>query len=260
MLDNGKIVEYASAYTDEAFRLDVFSKIDSTNKFLTAKAKDYEKSQTWAVTADWQTAGLGRRGKTWLSSPGNISFSVLNYFNQPATELVGLSLVAGISVATVLRELTGLQCYLKWPNDIIVDDAKMVGLLIEVVRNSNYDCRAVTGIGINYKTIDNSLAYGQKVTSIQDLCTNPPSRNQIIGAILGRMLTNYKNYIASGLHGFLHQWQLLDYLAGREVKVLLADNDIIGMAQGISETGELIVQVGGKVQRFSSGDVSVRRQ
>ena len=171
-----------------------------------------------------------------------------------------MSLVTGVTVAAVLKELADIDCQLKWPNDVMVDDAKLAGILIEVPKAAtSSSCRVVTGIGINHAEFTGELETGQAVISISGLGAGHISRECIIGALVTRLLENQQQYTHEGLSAFSHQWANLDYLAGKPVRVLLGDREEMGIARGISDSGELKVQIGDTVNTFNSGDVSVRK-
>ncbi len=254
---NSKDIQKYIVGLNNKFHIEVYPELASTNLFLSSKAQVLNKDAV-VIVADHQTAGVGRQGKQWLSTPGNISFSVLTHFDLPPGKLMGLSLVTGLSVARVLRDLIDLDCYLKWPNDIYVDDSKLAGLLIEVVNCSSNKSSVITGIGLNYKAMKVS-EYDQPVIGLEDLRAELPSRSQLIGCILTALINNYGKYHNKGLVEFLPQWRKADYLYGREVKIIQQQKEVFGIAQGLSELGELLVDVDGHIIRYNSGDVSIRR-
>ena len=259
-LDVGEIRRIAGLHGASELTLEVYSELPSTSRLLMEKCSAGEQVAPFVIIADWQTGGVGRRGKSWLSVPGNISFSVLDHFDLPVARLMAVSLVTGVTVATVLRELAGIDCRLKWPNDVIVENSKLAGLLIEVPKSTAEFSKVVTGIGINYKLPDGVGAVGQAVTSIAGLCEKPPSRNDIIGNILGRLQKNYQDYQQNGLRNFVQQWHELDYLYDKPVRIIQGDSQLEGVARGVSENGELLVWIDDKLRSFHSGEVSVRRR
>src|SRR5882672_5073771 len=104
------------------------------------------------LLADEQTAGRGRRGRRWHSAPGaGLTFSLAVALRRPLRELAALPLVAGVAVARALHSLGVARAALKWPNDLVVDGAKLGGILVET-RMQGGASLAVIGIGINFET------------------------------------------------------------------------------------------------------------
>src|SRR5882672_1867897 len=126
----------------------VLAQCDSTNTVL---IQENPKSPV-LLAAEEQTAGRGRRGRRWHGTPGcDIAFSVARRSVRPARELASLSLVAGVAAAKALRAFGVTQAALKWPNDLVVDGAKLGGILVETRRQGSASL-AVIGIGINFET------------------------------------------------------------------------------------------------------------
>lgn len=258
-MDLDNITHYFRPDIAEQVRLDVVPELPSTNRTLAERARTLDTGKTHVLVADIQTAGVGRRGKQWLSKAGNISFSVLSHFDLPIGKMTGLSLVTGVTVAQVLKNLTGIQSALKWPNDVMVNDGKLAGLLIEVPRSTYNSCDIVTGIGINYVAFRGDEQVGQRAISICDLGGGHVTRSELIGHLVSDLIANYAIYETQGLSAFMQQWNELDYLHGKDVTVLLGEKQIYGVAKGLSGSGELLVKIDGKLQSFNSGDVSVRK-
>jgi len=123
-----------AAGDDTRWNVEVFDQLPSTNDYLRHKPAARADGNVIELCAtDWQTAGHGRRGKQWSSQPGNVTFTLRQTLQRPASELLGLSLVTGIAVATVLKHGLGVPAQIKWPNDIMVDERKLGGLLIELM-------------------------------------------------------------------------------------------------------------------------------
>lgn len=257
-LDRELILQNVSDAAD-SIEVEVFDQLPSTNRYLGESTKNASSQCSRLVVADSQTAGVGRRGKNWVSEPGNISMSLLSYFEVPPSRLMGLSLIAGVTVASVLRENASIDCQLKWPNDILVDGAKLAGILIEIPQSSLSSCTIVTGIGVNYKVLAEDCGIEQQTASLESAGALL-SRCELIGKIASGLLVNYPAYCQYGLSAFAGSWDALDYLKGKPVTVFLHDKNIKGVAVGISEKGELLVDIDGNIRTFNSGEVSVRRR
>ena len=175
--------------------VEVFDRLPSTNRYLAELGrraltveKTAEKTGSSNVSlprlcvVDWQTDGSGTRGKPWLSARGNITLSLLEDLSREPGRLLGLSLVTGIAVAQVLESLTGIRIQLKWPNDLIVADAKLGGVLTELLSPFGVSTtRVVTGIGINLRESDVLPPDGLPPIALESLSSTLPTRSQLVG-------------------------------------------------------------------------------
>src|SRR5260221_9055357 len=131
----------AGAIALPQFEVRVLERCGSTNALLLKERKG-----GLLLAAEQQTAGRGRRGRRWYSAPGNgVTFSLSRTVRRPLRELAGLSLVAGVAVARALRAL-GVRAALKWPNDVVVGEAKLGGILVET-RGNEREVLAGSGLG-----------------------------------------------------------------------------------------------------------------
>jgi len=177
--------------------VDVFDQLPSTNDFLKENTLPTRGQVTEVCATDWQTAGHGRRGKDWSSQRGNVTFTVRQRIAQPAVELLGMSLVAGIAVVTVLRERLGVQAELKWPNDVLVDGQKLGGLLIELVSvaGSPQSTDVITGIGLNVRHQAEFDGLGIGATSLERLGLSPEiDRHELIAAVAASVASLYVEF------------------------------------------------------------------
>ncbi len=260
LLNSNRILALVDPQFRNDLELEVFSSITSTNHYLLESAKTDSLEKSRVVIADRQTAGVGRRGKAWISRPGNISFSMLSHFQLPLAKMMGLSLVTGVTVAEVLKNVCDVECRLKWPNDVLLEDAKLAGILIELCRSARQMCSAVTGIGINTASGDTLAEIDQPIVSLADKMASGIERNEIIARLIESLLKNYRHYEHSGLNPFADRWAGLDCLAGKSVSIVSTDRTLEGIAAGVAKNGELLVRIDGKLRAFNSGDVSVRHR
>ncbi len=207
----------------------VVERCASTNTVLLA-----ESSPTPALlAAETQTAGRGRRGRRWHSTPGaDITFSLARRMARPARELPALSLVAGVAVATVLRT-HGAPCVaLKWPNDLMIGGAKLGGILVETRADL-----AVIGVGINCNPAD-----GLERRLRRRLAALPyaASRNHLIQEIARVLLEALERFDARGFEAVRTQWETMDAHAGQRLRVRLADGrSLSGIGAGLAPDGAL---------------------
>src|SRR5882762_5867498 len=185
----------------------------STNAVLLAEGKP-----DVLLAAQVQTAGRGRRGRRWYSARGaGVTFSLSAVIRRPARELAGLSLVAGVAAARALRALGVAQAALKWPNDLVVDGAKLGGILVET-RGSF----AVIGLGINCRrdaALETRLR--RPIAALEQFI--PVDRNRLIERIAQSLLEALATFQARGLEPLLREWERMDAHAGKRLRVRLAD-------------------------------------
>jgi BirA family biotin operon repressor/biotin-[acetyl-CoA-carboxylase] ligase len=151
---------------------------------------------------------------------------------------------------------------LKWPNDIWFQDRKIGGVLIELRAEASGPAHVVIGVGINVSlpaAIRLEIeAGGVRVAAAADACAAPPSRNLLAGAILDELLSMLEQFEHEGFAAFRDEWTALDALSGRPARVLLADSIVSGIARGVDHEGALLLDTGERLQRFVSGEASLR--
>ena len=265
LLDKSAIVESMPAATRGALeRVEVMLTVDSTNRYLAdveAPAVDHAA----LCAAELQTAGRGRRGRSWVAPFGSgICMSLSWQFAEAPPTFSALSLAVGVAVVRGLRKLGAQQVGLKWPNDLIVNHRKLGGILIEMQGESAGPARVVIGIGINMQmpTAVRLKLAEQQATLLADLHEvlheKTPTRNHVIGAVSGELIGVLQEFARHGFAPFADEWRSLDTLAGAPVKVLTAAQTTSGTARGVDGDGTLLVEVNGELRRFVSGDVSLR--
>ncbi|MFT4256323.1 MAG: bifunctional biotin--[acetyl-CoA-carboxylase] ligase/biotin operon repressor BirA [Pseudoxanthomonas sp.] len=243
--------------------LDVAWVLDSTNSELLRR--DTPTSGCAVLLAECQTGGRGRRGRSWASPlAAHLYLSLARQFSGGLARLGGLSLAAGIAVAEALHDCGFGQVRLKWPNDLVVGNRKLGGLLVEGGGNAVLSCtadpvRAVIGIGVNVRMpAAFAAAIDQPWLDLQALSARPPSRNALAAALLSKLLPALEDFDAQGLAPFLPRYAALDALAGREIDVHVGDGVRHGIAVGIAEDGALRVRFDDGERRIHAGEVSVR--
>lgn len=238
--------------------LEIHPSLPSTNTHLLETAADRPAASV--CLAEAQTAGRGRLGRAWSSPFGdNIYLSLLWRFER-GESLSGLSLAAGVAVVRGLEELgfPGLQ--LKWPNDILWQECKLGGILIEAVSEPQGQCIAVIGLGLNLwlspaaaSTIDQPWVDARRI-----LGEALPSRNLIVAKLLGKLLALLNGYSKLGLMPWLEDWRCLNCVLGRRVEVTLAGQSYEATAVDVTEEGLLVLQRGDLRQILAAGDVRLR--
>ena len=238
--------------------------VESTNTLLLERAPPAAGFAT-ASLAELQTKGRGRRGREWLHSfGGGIALSMSWHFRDMPRDLSALSLAAGVAVARALERAGARRIGLKWPNDLWFEDRKVGGILIEMRSEAAGPAFVVIGIGLNVANPPESLqaieATGVKAAAIAQSCAVPPSRNAVAGLVIDEMLEMLPRFSLQGFVPYRTAWSDGDALAGRSIRVVVGDAEIAGIARGIDADGGLLVEVGGAVKKFVSGEVTLRLQ
>ncbi len=231
--------------------------LDSTNTALLAEIPP--KQGVRVLLAERQQGGRGRLGRPWASPlAANLYLSLDRQFEGGLARLAGLSLVAGIAAAEALREVTGLDIRLKWPNDLWLDGRKLGGLLVEGGGEHGGPARAVIGLGLNVRMPE---AFGRDIDQAWiDLAARcePPSRNTLVAALISAWVPALEAFDREGLASFLPRWQALDALVGQRIRVINGNQVWDAEALGLASDGGLRVRDGQGERTVYSGEVSVR--
>lgn len=211
------------------------------------------------IAAEEQTAGRGRRGRRWHSAPGaGVTFSLGRRIRRPVRELAALSLVAGVAAARALRALGVRAAGLKWPNDLVVDGAKLGGILVETRSQgdrASQGVHAVIGIGINCRrTPGLETRLRRRIAWLEQYVEIP--RNLLIQRIALALLEALDAFETHGLGTLRAQWEAMDAHAGQRLRVRLADGRTLsGIASGLTEEGSLQLRTRRGVRAVTSGRV-----
>jgi len=213
------------------------------------------------VVADSQQKGRGRLGRKWESPPGvNIYMSIILRPKIEPKEATLITIMAAVACATALRRVTGLHVTIKWPNDLMVSDKKIGGILSELKTDHGRIIYAVVGIGINVNVdIDTYPADVQEVaTSVKNETGMSYSREVVISKILNEIDYWYKILNGMGKGMLLLEWQKLTSTLGREVKVTVGKETFTGLAESIDSEGMLILRLpSGMLKKINSGDLTI---
>ncbi|MEP6883639.1 MAG: biotin--[acetyl-CoA-carboxylase] ligase [Gammaproteobacteria bacterium] len=242
--------------------LELLFEVDSTNTRLLGSAPP-PAGRADACSSELQHAGRGRRGRPWIAPFGaGVALSVAWTFRDGASSLAALSLAVGVAVARALARAGAVGMSLKWPNDIWFEDRKVGGVLIELRAEAGGSAHVVIGVGINVALTAEARrdieVSGVAVAAVADACGTAPSRNLVVGAILDELLSMLVGFEREGFAAFRDAWMALDAIRGRTVQVLLADQHLYGTARGVDREGALLLETGNGVQRFVSGEASLR--
>ena len=198
-----------------------------------------------------QTEGRGRQGRSWKASEGGIYMTVLIKPDRISENIPALTLMAGLCVARVIPE-----SWIKWPNDIVLGDKKVAGILTEskIVGKSG---NIAVGIGINANNTYFCGDLAEKATSIYLFSGKKQSETELVTGVYNGLLRLYKNF-DKGFSSFSDEYRERCITLNREIVVMKDGKECVMTAKDIGNNGELIAESGGKTERIAFGEVSVR--
>jgi len=234
-----------------------FDEILSTNAFLLQNVNELNSGDI--CVAEYQSAGRGRRGRTWISPYGCHLYSSM-YWNlkQGMAQAAGLSLVVACSLVRALESFNIEGLGVKWPNDIYLNEKKLAGVLIEMNGQADSHCHLVIGIGIN---VSMSQAQGLKIDqpwSDLSLQNSNLNKTDLMVALQKQLHQDLIEFESRGMRAFLPRWKGIDIFYGREVKLLMGENQVAGICRGIDETGAIILETNNGIEAFVGGEISLR--
>ena len=235
----------------------VHGAVDSTNTWLLERSA--ELASPYACLSEHQLAGRGRRGRVWTdASERDVCLSLLRRFAPAGVRTQGgLSLAVGVAAVRALEAAGARAVGLKWPNDIVWRDRKLGGILIEgSVAGTAWT--AVIGIGLNVRADAAAPNPRGGRVHLESVLETRVSRNRLAALLIAEVLAECARFETDGAGPALDAWRALDATRGRRVNVETAFGVVPGVARGVDETGELLVEVDGTIRRFVSADVSLR--
>jgi BirA family biotin operon repressor/biotin-[acetyl-CoA-carboxylase] ligase len=242
-----------SRFTDIRF----FDEIPSTNSELVAEARLGGPEGVVAV-ADWQSAGRGRLGRSWSARPGTaLLVSVLLRPRMPVEELGLVTMTVALAAADGVERVAGFRPGLKWPNDLVVGDRKLAGVLAESAPGG-FDVAVVVGVGLNVSAGAFPPELAGAATTCEEEAGRPVDRAEVLVAFLDALETRYSGlFSAGGSEQTLTDYRAGSATLGRRVRVELADGTAVeGTADQIAWNGHLVVvDDGGGHVSVSAGDV-----
>jgi BirA family biotin operon repressor/biotin-[acetyl-CoA-carboxylase] ligase len=239
---------------------DVPQFVSSTNDVVAKNLAQQNQSGIVCIT-EMQGAGRGRRGREWLSPPaGNFYGSVGWIFNDGFSVIEGLSLAVGVAVIKAMESVGARGLELKWPNDVLHQGKKLAGILIEMTGEIGGACQVVVGVGVNLQlpeTVKQQIT--QPVTDLYTICNSAVDRQQITAAIISELITLLNNYEKTGFSQWQNDWLRYDAFNNKPVLVSGLEKPLQGIARGVDEHGNLLLDVEGEMVKIYGGEVSLRQ-
>lgn len=246
----------------------------STNDDLLGRWRAGELIDPVARIAYKQTAGKGRAGRSWLANPeDSLCFSLAFPFKRTPAELSGLSLLVGLAVISGIAQacdlseskLHELGLRLKWPNDLLLNNAKLAGILIEGGQAKAGDSTwMIIGVGINLRNtekIESNLANGLRASSLSQMTDSLPDIEYLWLKLIASLEYHLTEFDLHGFKPCMESWIKWDAYRDQAVCISGAGKDAIyGITKGVDESGALILQQENKTIAIHAGDVSLRIQ
>lgn len=240
--------------------LEIIDYATSTNALLLQRAASGAPSGSM-LAAEWQSAGRGRLGRPWRTGLGDaLTFSLLWRFGCGVGALSGLSLAVGVAVLRALHELGVREVGLKWPNDIMLGEDKLAGILLESQGDMLGPSAVVIGIGLNL-TVSEALraAIDQPVSDLAAAGVALAERNRVLGLLLKHLLHVLDEFPVQGFRGLRAEWERNHAYRQRAVALTLPDGTrVTGQVRGVTEEGALRVATAAGEQVFHAGEISLR--
>ncbi len=245
-------------------------KVSSTNSMAKDLAIKGVKNGS-VVIADMQEKGRGRNGKIWISPPGrNIYMSIILRPKFSPEDARGMTMLAAVSAADAILEITSLMPQIKWPNDILINSKKVSGILTEMGTQNNIIEYIIVGIGINVnlseegipddiKNIATSLSMELNKTQGKNISGNTRliSRNKLIISFLNKFDRYYEMFLSTGLSPVLQSYQKYFDMIGKDVEITLENRKVKGQVAGIDSKGALLVKTGeNELEKIVSGELN----
>ncbi|KZK67964.1 biotin--[acetyl-CoA-carboxylase] synthetase [Shewanella baltica] len=234
-----------------------FDEIASTNGFMLSHTTELKNGDV--CVAEYQSAGRGRRGRTWVSPYGHhLYFSLFWTFPQGMAQAMGLSLVVACTLVEVLKSFGVENIGVKWPNDIYLDNKKLAGILIEMSGQADSQCQLIIGVGVNMAmSEEQGKGIDQPWSDLSDL-VDMPDKTALVIELQKQLKRDIQLFEREGLAAFKARWQAADLFFGREIRLLMADNFVDGICRGVDEQGAVLLETADGVQAFIGGEISLR--
>lgn len=237
-----------------------YEQTDSTNRRADELARGGALHGT-LVTADMQSSGRGRRGRSWQQEAGKaVAMSLILRPDMKPDEASMLTLLAAHSTVLAIEKMTGMSAYIKWPNDIVLGRKKAVGILTEMCLEHEKIGHIIVGIGINVTTEHFPQELRETATSLFLESGKKIDRCELIAEVLWQFEQDYEVFLKQkDLSAVLDEYNAHLIHFGKEVRILDGAGEYTGISKGVTKTGRLLVEHrDGRIEAVYAGEVSVR--
>jgi BirA family biotin operon repressor/biotin-[acetyl-CoA-carboxylase] ligase len=239
-----------------------YSVVTSTNDIARDLAEAGEAEGT-TVVAEEQTAGRGRLGRTWTSPKGEgLYHSVILRPGIAAADAPLLNLVIAVALAEMIQERYQVPVDIKWPNDVLIRQRKVAGILTELKTVNDHVEYVIAGVGVNLNQTVFSPDLMGYATSLRLETGRMSDPNELRENLYFKLDHWYDSFLTHGAEGTLNRWrELSSYAQGKSVRVIIGDRTITGLTRGLTSQGELIIETAdGDLETILVGDVQNLRE
>jgi BirA family transcriptional regulator, biotin operon repressor / biotin---[acetyl-CoA-carboxylase] ligase len=239
----------------------VFNETTSTNDVVEKLARD-DVREGVIVFAESQTKGRGRMGRRWISPPGKgLWFSVLVRPPFPPDSATQLTVIAATAVARAIRDETGLVPQIKWPNDILLNGKKAVGVLTELAAELDRIKHVVIGIGVDVNVTEFPAELQKIATSLACEAGRAIDRPALAARILRELDRDYTRICEGEFPNVAEEWEQQCVTLGRRVRIHAGPRELTGRAEALDASGALLLRTDhGHLERITGGDVLLEAQ
>ena len=235
--------------------IETYPELDSTNAEARRRAEAGEGGPVW-ITAQRQTAGRGRRGRSWSTGAGNLAATLLTATDRPPAEAAQLSFVAALAAADLAETCLGPgAARFKWPNDVLVFGAKAVGVLVESGPRADGRLWLAIGIGVNLAHAPTDV--DRPATAFAEhMAAPPPSPAEALEVLASRFEFWRAQWATHGFAPIARAWTARAHGLGGRCEARLPNRTVEGLAEGLDPDGALRLRLDdGAIERITAGDV-----
>lgn len=241
-------------------QIEVFKQIDSTNNYLMDLVAP-RAGRCRVALAEHQTAGRGRSERPWVSAPGSsLCLSMAYTFETMPEDLPPLTLALGVNAAAALTDIGVSGIRIKWPNDILVGNSKLGGILTETRQQGGLNISVVSGIGLNISLPDvlaNAVQsdWADSAVDLASVMPEPPERLRLAAAVIDAWVDAFRTYEQRGFGAFEAPFEHYDWLSGKSIVVDTPQGEFAGTATGIDALGALMIDGDTGPHKIISGSI-----
>ncbi|ATC96195.1 bifunctional biotin--[acetyl-CoA-carboxylase] ligase/biotin operon repressor BirA [Pseudoalteromonas tunicata] len=261
LLNQQRIEQYYKAQSEGVAQFELFPVIDSTNSELMRRIQSGQLPDSGTVVvSESQTAGRGRRGRQWQSPFGsNLYFSYYWLLDDGLQAAMGVSIAVGLAVYDALKALYQIDVQLKWPNDILVHEQKLAGVLVELDGQPDGPCHLVIGIGLNLNMPVTASANIDQAWTDLALLGCEVDKSKLVAVLTHCLEQRLKQYRQSGLDEMHQQWNQVHAFQGQRVNLITGLRSWQGICEGIDPQGGIKIRQNGEVKSYFGGEISLRK-
>lgn len=261
LLSEQQIKAFALRLGDELPNITVKHVIPSTNDYLLEQVragKPLENGQI--VVAECQSAGRGRRGRTWVSPFGSHIYFSMHWQLDGIQQAMGLSIAVGIAVREAIQSVVTSEVKVKWPNDLLIERQKIAGILVELEGQTDGPCSVVIGVGIN---VNMPQIQGDEIdqpwTDMNTHANVPVDRNALVATLICQMKQQLVEFEQQGLQNATAHWNQHDCYYDQPIELIMGNRRLYGIGKGIDLQGGIVLDEEGIGEKaYYGGEISLR--